>query len=182
MCQGLGRPPTTKYQSDGGPAPEQIIAMLREQVSPPTAATAAVARFVDALAFNWVIGGTDAHAKNYSMLLAGAQVRLAPLYDIASALAYEDMYVPRLRMAMRIGGEYGVEATSGRHWRRFAQDNLLDPDETIERVDDLASQTSDAFATAAANKAVKALQSQLPARLVDRITTRAAQCRKQLKQ
>ncbi len=75
---------------------------------------------------------------DYSMLLAGAQVRLAPLYDIASALVYDDMDVPRLRMAMRIGGEYGVEAASGRHWRRFAQANLLDPDETIERIDDAA--------------------------------------------
>jgi serine/threonine-protein kinase HipA len=182
MCQALGRLPTNKYQNDGGPAPEQIIAALREQVFPATAATDAVARFVDALAFNWIIGGTDAHAKNYSILLAGAQVRLAPLYDIASALAYDDMYVPRLRMAMRIGGEYAVEATSGRHWRRFAQANLLDPDETIERIDDLASRTPDAFATVAEDKAVKALQSQLPARLVDQIATRAAQCHRQLEQ
>ena len=182
MCQVLGRPPTIKYQNDGGPAPEQIIAVLREQVFPATAATAAVARFVDALAFNWIIGGTDAHAKNYSVLLAGAQVRLAPLYDIASALAYDDMYFPRLRMAMRIGGEYGVEAASGRHWRRFAQANHLDPGETIERIDDLVSRTPDAFATAAEDDAVKALQSELPGRLVNRIATRAAQCRAQLKQ
>ena len=181
MCQVLGHRPTNKYQNDGGPAPEQIIAMLREQVFPATAATDAVARSVDALAFNWIIGGTDAHAKNYSMLLAGAQVRLAPLYDIASALAYDDMYVPRLRMAMRIGGEYGVEATSGRHWRRFAQANLLDPDETIERIDDIASRTPNAFKTAADDEAVKAVQSQLPARLADRIATRAAQCHRQLK-
>lgn len=182
MCQVLGRPPTIKYQNDGGPAPEQIIAVLREQVFPATAATAAVARFVDALAFNWIIGGTDAHAKNYSVLLAGAQVRLAPLYDIASALAYDDVYFPRLRMAMRIGGEYGVEGASGRHWRRFAQANHLDPGETIERIDDLVSRTPDAFATAAEDDAVKALQSELPGRLVNRIATRAAQCRAQLKQ
>jgi len=40
------------------------------------------------------------------------------------------MDVPRLRMAMKIGNEHGVEATSGRHWRRFAHANWLDPDET----------------------------------------------------
>ena len=62
-----------------------------------------VNNFVDALAFNWLIGGTDAHAKNYSMLLGGAQVRLAPLYDVASSLPYDDMFVPKLKMAMRIG-------------------------------------------------------------------------------
>jgi len=44
-----------------------------------------VNRFVDALAYNWIIRGTDAHAKNYSVLLSGSQVRLARLYDIATA-------------------------------------------------------------------------------------------------
>jgi len=33
-----------------------------------------------------LIAGTDAHAKNYSLLLAADQVRLAPLCDIVSAL------------------------------------------------------------------------------------------------
>jgi serine/threonine-protein kinase HipA len=180
MCQALGLPPTGKYQNEAGPTPEQIIAVLREHVVPASAATDAVNRFVDALAFNWIIGGTDAHAKNYSVLLAGSQVRLAPLYDIASALAYDDMYEPRLRMAMKIGGEYGIEATSGRHWRRFAQANRLDPDELVERIGDLAARTPDAFATTAKDKAVRSLRSQLPARLTDRIATRASQCRKNL--
>ena len=66
-------------------------------------------RFADALIWNWLIAGTDAHAKNYSLLLAGAQVRLAPLYDVASALPYPDLHVRRLRFAMKIGGDYRVE-------------------------------------------------------------------------
>jgi serine/threonine-protein kinase HipA len=52
---------------------------------PGTDADIAVMRFFDALMVNWLICGTDAHAKNYSLLLAGRQVRLAPLYDVASA-------------------------------------------------------------------------------------------------
>ena len=36
--------------------------------------------------WNWLIAGTDEHAQNYGLLLAGDQVRLAPLYDVASAL------------------------------------------------------------------------------------------------
>jgi serine/threonine-protein kinase HipA len=35
--------------------------------------------FVDALAWNWLIEGTDAHAKNYSLLLASGQARMAAL-------------------------------------------------------------------------------------------------------
>ena len=39
-----------------------------------------VQRFVDAPAFNWLIAGTDAHAKNYSLLIgAVGRARLAPL-------------------------------------------------------------------------------------------------------
>jgi hypothetical protein len=90
-----------------------------------------VERFVDALAYNWIIAGTDAHAKNYSVLLAGSPVRLAPLYDVASTLPYDDMDVRKLRMAMKIGGQHDVEATNGHHWRRFAQANKLDPEATI---------------------------------------------------
>ena len=182
MCQALGRPPTTKYQNEGGPTPEQVITVLRENVFPASAATGAVNRFVDALAYNWIIGGTDAHAKNYSVLLSGFQVRLARLYDVASALPYDDMYVPRLRMAMKTGGEYGLDAVHGRHWRRFAQANRLDPDETVARIDDLATRTPDAFTASANDKTVRALKSQLPSRLTDRVAARAAQCRKKLEQ
>jgi serine/threonine-protein kinase HipA len=180
-CQALGLPPTGKYQNEGGPTPEQIITLLRENVHPASAASDAVNRFVEALAYNWIIGGTDAHAKNYSVLLAGSQVRLAPLYDVASALAYDDMYVPRLSMAMKIGGGYGLDAVRGRHWRRFAQANGVDPDRTIERIDELAARTPDAFAEAAKDRNVRALRSRLPSRLTDRVAARAAECVKSLK-
>jgi serine/threonine-protein kinase HipA len=180
MCQALGVPPTLKYQTDGGPSPEQIIELIRREVRPASVADQDIGRFVDALAFNWIIAGTDAHAKNYSLLLAGSEVRLAPLYDIASALPYDDMYLPKLRMAMRIGGEYRIEGVSGRHWRRFADINELDRDETVARVDELAALTPDHLAEAARDEAVRALKSSMPARLVERVATRARECRKAL--
>jgi serine/threonine-protein kinase HipA len=181
MCQALAFMPTVKYQNEGGPTPEQIIRLLRDHIVPADAAHEAVGRFVDALAFNWIIGGTDAHAKNYSVLLSGGQVRLSPMYDVASALAYDDMYPPKMRMAMRIGGEYGVQAISGRHWRRFATANGLDVDEVMSRLDHLISQVPDAFATAADVDAVKELGSILPAKLIERIATRAVNCQESLK-
>lgn len=180
ICQALGLPPTAKYQNEGGPSPEQIIDLLRREIRPTHAAEAHVARFVDALALNWIIAGTDAHAKNYSLLLAGRQVRLAPLYDVASALPYDDMYLPRLRMAMRVGGEDRIEHVTGRHWRRFAEANRLDPDETLARVDALAVRTPDCFADAARDDEVRALRSALPARLTERVAVRAGRCRSAL--
>ena len=72
------------------------------------------------------MGGPPHGFYHYSLLLSGPQVRLAPMYDVASALAYDDRYPPKLRMAMKIGGEYRVEATTGRHWRK--------PDRITERI------------------------------------------------
>jgi serine/threonine-protein kinase HipA len=180
ICQALGLAPTAKYQNEGGPSPEQIVDLLRREIHPARTAEAQVARFVDALAFNWIIAGTDAHAKNYSLLLAGRQVRLAPLYDVASALPYDDMYLPRLRMAMRVGGEDRVEHISGRHWRRFAEANRLDPHETVRRIDALATRTPGCFADAARDDEVRTLGSALPARLAERVAAQAVRCRSAL--
>jgi serine/threonine-protein kinase HipA len=65
MCQALGLSPAVKYQSEGGPSPEQIITLLRRAITPQVIAETEVGRFVDGLALNWLIAGTDAHAKNY---------------------------------------------------------------------------------------------------------------------
>lgn len=175
-CQALGLLPTAKYQNEGGPSPESIIALLRRVVRPLASAAPSVARFVDALAFNWIIAGTDAHAKNYSLLLSADQVRLAPLYDLASALPYEQMYLPKLKLAMRIGGEYRVEAIEGRHWRRFAEANDLDPKAVVERVRELAERAPEAFEAVAADSVVRELGSELPGRLVAAISERARVC------
>ncbi|WP_091350110.1 type II toxin-antitoxin system HipA family toxin [Micromonospora rhizosphaerae] len=182
MCQALGLLPTQKYQSEGGPTPEQIVELLRREVQPRGRSEIEIGRFIDALAFNWLVGGTDAHAKNYSILLAGGQVRLAPLYDIASVLPYDDMYLPKLRLAMRIGGEYRIERINGRHWRRFAADNGLDPESTIERIDQLAARVPPSFAAAAADESVRQLKSSLPTLLTARVSALVEHCRRALVQ
>lgn len=177
VCQSLGLPPTEKYQNEGGPGPEQIIGLLRRSIHLPADAERQVDRFVAALAFNWLIGGTDAHAKNYSVLLTGGQIRLAPLYDVASALPYDDLFLPKLTMAMRIGGEYRLTAISGRHWRRLAEANRLDTDAVVARIENLASRTPDALASVAAAEPIRRLGSDLPARLVERVAAHATACR-----
>jgi serine/threonine-protein kinase HipA len=181
LCQALGIGPLGKYQNEGGPSPEQVIELLRREVRPAGSAEASVGRLVDALAFNWIIGGTDAHAKNYSLLLAGSQVRLAPLYDVASVLPYDGFHLPKLKMAMKIGGEYRLAAIGGRHWRRFAEANGLDPARTLARVDSLAERVPGALAAAAGDEVVKELGSGLPSRLVDSVAGWATACRETLR-
>src|SRR5262249_39448419 len=116
----------------------------------------------------------------YSVLLAGPQVRLAPMYDVASALPYDDMYLPKLKLAMRIGDEYVIGKIGGRHWQQFARTVGSDPDRTLARIDELAGRVADAFAQAALSKPVRELRSELPEKLLDRVAARAPRCREAL--
>lgn len=136
MCQALGLRPMLKYQSQGGPGPGQIVALLRSNSSKPAED---VATFVDALVLSWLIAGTDAHAKNYSVLHGpGGRVRLAPLYDVASVLPYDRFNVEGLKLAMKIGGTYRIRDIGAAHWRRLARDLRLDPQAVLTRVRELA--------------------------------------------
>ncbi len=48
------------------------IAELFARVLSPSVARDAVRDFLNAIAFNWLICGTDAHAKNYALLFTDA--------------------------------------------------------------------------------------------------------------
>ncbi len=114
-CQALRIHPDRKYEVDGGPGAEQLGRLIRE-----VAGARDVARFFDALVYNWLVLATDGHAKNCSLLLSGHQVRLAPLYDVASALPHLD-HPREARMAQKIGGEYRPSFIKRRHWERMAR-------------------------------------------------------------
>jgi serine/threonine-protein kinase HipA len=170
-CQALGVPPDRKYQNEGGPTPTAIVGLLRRTL-PGTDADIAVMRFFDALMVNWLICGTDAHAKNYSLLLAGRQVRLAPLYDVASALPYPDMPLQKLRLAMKFGGTYSVTSRSPSMWPRVSKELGLPLEVVLERARELVDLLPDAFADAARDPAIAAIQSTMPGRLVDAVANR----------
>lgn len=80
MCQAMSMMPARKHQQDGGPSVAAMVALLRRVVS-TNRVDEQVERVVRAVAYSWVIAGPDAHAKNFSLLLSGEHVRLAPLYD-----------------------------------------------------------------------------------------------------
>ncbi len=87
--------------------------------------------FARAIMLNWIIGGTDAHAKNFSMLIGAAgRARLAPLYDMASMLP-RGFDPKRLKMATRIGGKYLLDEVRSRHWVKFAREVCLPPAEVL---------------------------------------------------
>ena len=126
LCQALGRYPNQKYQTDGGPSAAEIVKLL-DRYSDDRMDD--ISRFIMALALNWVIAGTDAHSKNYSLLHApGGFVRLAPFYDLASWLPYErDPNSTKVKLAMSIGGTYRLHQIDGSRWRKWGGESGLDP-------------------------------------------------------
>ena len=135
MCQAVGVPPMRKYENEGGPGVLRIVDLLRESSSAPEDDSRT---FLDAIALNWLIGGTDAHAKNYSLLIAGgSRVRLAPLYDVASILPY-DFDAQRIRLAMKVGDKYRIRDVTARSWEKLSEALGLDAGQVASQVSDLA--------------------------------------------
>ena len=147
LCQALGVLPQMKYQSEGGPSPSDIASLIQRESGNPERD---LRKFRDALIYNWVIAAPDAHAKNYSMSLTGSHVALAPMYDVISILPYEhDKPHWKQRTAMKIGRDYTLRKSSRPSaWERTAMALHLDPDETIERAEDLLRRTPDAISDA----------------------------------
>jgi serine/threonine-protein kinase HipA len=136
MCQAFGVPPAKKYENDGGPSVSRIVDFLRENSGAPMED---VQTFIDAIAYNWLVGGTDAHAKNYSILIGtGGRVRLAPLYDVTSILAYDEFDPLKLKLAMKLGGKYRLRDITARSWEKFSEELRLDKKEVARRVCEMA--------------------------------------------
>lgn len=137
MCQALAVRPQRKYQNQGGPSAKAIIELIR---SHSTAPDEDARRFTDALILNWLIGGTDAHAKNFSFLLGeGGQVRLAPLYDLASCLPYTRQIQPRTAtLAMKIGSEYRLHRIERREWESCARELRIPAKSLLTRIAEMA--------------------------------------------
>ena len=147
MCQVLGISPEKKYEKDGGPGIVKIMDVLAGSADAENDRN----RFMRAIAFNFIIKGTDAHAKNYSILHSGTRYRLAPLYDIASILPYSS-YKPRdLRASMKIGTHYHFDDITPRHWVATANTARYDPDAALNHVRDLIETLPDTATEVAKN-------------------------------
>lgn len=175
MCQALACLPHLKYQNQGGPSPQDIIGLIREYSCDRAADEA---RFWKSLVFHWLIGGTDAHAKNYSLLIgAGGQVRLAPLYDLASSLPYPRQVDPRrASLAMKVGGKYRLREIGAREWKKFSAEMKMDVLSSLEGIRSLAEALPEAAHDIGAEMRRQGLNHPVVQRLIDGIEERATEC------
>ncbi|MDR1150855.1 MAG: HipA domain-containing protein, partial [Bifidobacteriaceae bacterium] len=98
LCQAAGLSPLLKYESQSGLGAGACAGLIREHCG-----SGDVATFVRAIVYNYLIRGSDAHAQNYSILIARGGCRLAPLYDINTTLTFGSRWATT--MAMSVGGE-----------------------------------------------------------------------------
>jgi serine/threonine-protein kinase HipA len=112
LCQALSVPPEKKYQQlYGGPGVGSVGELVRLRV-PPQDSVGIARDFLALLTLNIAMVNTDAHAKNYSLMLRGDTVALAPAYDILSIALYVDRDDRErlLTLPMRIGNTYEVRS------------------------------------------------------------------------
>jgi serine/threonine-protein kinase HipA len=191
FCQALGVHPSKKYQNEGGPGPLKIVELLQANVrgEPPNDAINMLAvnetatpfvvtdmeTFLGALIFNWLIGGTDAHAKNYSLLIgAGGSVRLAPLYDLASILAYPQVIDPhKAKLAMKVGDEYRLSKVGFSEWRKLAAEIRIDAGALVDRARRMARELPDCVSAEAAKMRAAGLVHPIIGALADILSERA---------
>ena len=173
MCQVLGLPPTKKYQNEGGPGCVELGEAIRTHSGEPGDDAWTFAR---AIILNWIIGGTDAHAKNFSMLIgATGRARLAPLYDVASTLPYE-FNKKRLKMAAKIGGQYLLEEVYSRHWVKFAAEMRLPPAEVLDTARKMAETLPPVLAETVEEAHAHGLNHPILQRMIEVLNARSERC------
>jgi serine/threonine-protein kinase HipA len=185
LAQTLGVFPRNKYeygplagQEDlrSGPGLVELFGSVERHVGP-----GARLGLLDALIFNTICCNTDAHAKNYSILIgAGGSSRLAPLYDVLCARIWPHITAT---MAQKLGDRRIGAEVLGSDWQILARSVGLNPARTLERVDELCTKVADQVE--AARNIVVAMPAgghELLDRVVFEVTKSAEIIRRQLSQ
>jgi serine/threonine-protein kinase HipA len=133
-CQALGKPPSAKYESNQtgtrGPTLKDMFDITRRHM-PPTE----IVHLLDRVILNVLACNSDAHAKNYSIMIRAGNASLAPLYDIMCGEVWENV---TKNFAQKIAGISRGDNLKRTHWVRFARECGLNPRQVIDRADALA--------------------------------------------
>lgn len=118
FSQAMGISAAEKYEHGQRGYMKGMFDILRQYSADPITD---ILKLWDILVFNWLIGNTDTHIKNFSLLYGPDQrtVRLAPAYDIVSTVVYKES---TRDMAFSVGGVYAVEDITEETFRLAAKD------------------------------------------------------------
>lgn len=129
FAQANGLPPGRKYER--GTLPGLDLKTLLETGRHVSASDALA--LLDQVIFNILVANTDAHAKNYSLILpVAAAPRLAPLYDVSTVLSWP--HVVKTYAQSIDGKKRNPDMVAGRHWEAIARDVGYRPTDVKNRV------------------------------------------------
>ena len=94
-----------------------------------------IVRLLDMVVVNVLACNTDAHAKNYSIMIRGNGASIAPMYDVMCGEVWENV---TKNLAQKIAGKSRGDHLNGRDWQLFARECGLNPKQVIDRVGTLA--------------------------------------------
>ena len=136
FAQALGIAANLKYENAPHSYMKRMFDLLRVHSSDPITDQL---RLWDIIVFDYLIGNTDAHIKNFSLLYSAdlQSLRLAPAYDIVSTTVYEQS---TRDMAFHIGGEISIDAISADSFRRAAGEVGLGERLAMRRFDTMCQQ------------------------------------------
>ena len=140
FCQALGIPPEFKYETEGGPSLAACFNLVRQR---SIRSGKDVLSLLNWVIFNYLIGNSDAHGKNISLLLLPEGPMLAPFYDLLSTRIYAH-YGLAEGLAMKIGGENDPGVIQKKHWELFAGEVGIKPRLVLTRVVDMAKRIENA--------------------------------------
>jgi len=130
FCQALGRPSGGKYQADGGPGLRNCYqAIIQYSSGKVTDAFS----FLQWIAFNYLVGNADAHAKNLSFLHKNGRITLAPFYDLLSTEIYPEKFSSR-KIAMLINGKDQYEKIVRKDFFALYEQLDLNPSQTMKHM------------------------------------------------
>ena len=115
FSQALGIPSEQKYEKTPSGFMRRMFELIRIRSAAPIEDQK---KLLESIAFNYLVGNTDCHIKNYALLYAPdlRAVRLAPSYDIVATRVYNTTS----EMSFFIGGEIDINRISRDSFLRAA--------------------------------------------------------------
>lgn len=116
FAQALGIPASAKYEKNHGGYMQKMFALLRQYSANPIIDQH---KLWDIIVFCYLLGNTDAHIKNFSLLYGKnlRSKRLAPAYDLVSTTVYESS---TREMAFSIGNDILIDHINEKSFREAA--------------------------------------------------------------
>lgn len=119
FCQASGRSSSSKYEHEGGPSFAECLQLVREHSTQPLND---IPRLIHWQVFNYLVGNSDAHAKNLSFLYEQDNTtRLSPFYDLIAIHAWPN-HVFNHDLALSIGGVTNINNIKRSHWEQLADE------------------------------------------------------------